>query len=263
MESFGSYLKNAREAKKISLPAISRATKIRRVILEDIERDRGSFLLPEVVIKNFIEAYARCVGLNPKEALARYSQWRKANRASPAEEAPVMEEPKIPRRYIVAGASALAVIILFSLLLFTGHSPQEDTQQTTPAKGTASQKKAVPPPEPPRTADARPAATGQASPTDVRGKVPVEKASFPAGREHTLIIKASERTWIQIQEGSSAPLDVILYAGDSYTRKSSLPLAILIGNASGVQVTFDGKILGGLGEAGEVVRLKLPRAEEG
>ena len=254
MESFGSYLKSAREAKKISLPAISRATKIRRAILEDIERDRGSFLLPEVVIKNFIEAYARCVGLNPKEALARYAQWRKASRAAPAEEASVMEEPKVPHRYIVAGASALAVIILVAILVFSGHSPQEGTQQTTPTKGAASQKKAVPPPESVRTADARPAATRQAS---------GEKVSFPAGREHTLIIKASERTWIQVQEGSSAPMDVILYAGDSYTRKSSFPLAILIGNASGVQVTFDGKVLGGLGKAGEVVRLKLPLAEEG
>ena len=263
MESFGSYLKSAREAKKISLPAISRATKIRRAILEDIERDRGSFLLPEVVIKNFIEAYARCVGLNPKEALARYAQWRKASRAAPVAEAPVMEEPKVPRRYIVVGASALALIILVAILVFSGHSPQEGTQQTTPTKGAASQKKAIPSPESVRTADARPAATRQVSPTDVRGKASGEKVSFPAGREHTLIIKASERTWIQVQEGSSAPMDVILYAGDSYTRKSSFPLAILIGNASGVQVTFDGKVLGGLGEAGEVVRLKLPLAEEG
>jgi cytoskeletal protein RodZ len=261
MESFGSYLKNAREAKKISLPAISRATRIRRVILEDIERDRGSFLLPEVVIKNFIEAYARSVGLNPKEALARYVQWRKASRAVPPEETPVREEPKVPRRFIVAGAGALAVIILFSLLLFTGHSQQEVKQQTVSTKGTAAQKKAVLP-EPPRAVEARPAAT-ETPPTADRGTVPVQKASFPARREHVLVIKASERTWIQIQEGSSAPLDVILYAGDSYTRKSSFSLAILIGNASGVQITFDGKVLEGLGGTGEVVRIKLPLAEGG
>jgi cytoskeletal protein RodZ len=263
MESFGSYLKNAREAKKVSLPAISRATRIRRVILEDIERDRGSFLLPEVVIKNFIEAYARCVGLNPKEALARYAQWRKANRASPPEETPVRGEPKVPRRFIVAGAGALVVIILFSLLLFTGHSQQEAQQQTVPTRGTTGQKKAAPL-ESPRTVEASPAATMQTPPPATRVTVPpIEKAPVPAGREHILVIKASERTWIQIQEGSSAPLDVILYAGDSYTRKSSFPLAILIGNASGVQVIFDDKVLEGLGGAGEVVRIKLPRAQEG
>jgi hypothetical protein len=37
----------------------------------------------------------------------------------------------------------------------------------------------------------------------------------------------------------------------------------LIGNAGTVTVTFDGKELGILGGAGEVVKLKLPSLEEG
>ena len=81
--------------------------------------------------------------------------------------------------------------------------------------------------------------------------------------EHTLVITASERTWIQIQEGSSLPFDVILYPGDSFTRTSSQQLAIVIGNAGGVTVSFDGKQLGSPGKGGEVVRLTLPSPEEG
>jgi cytoskeleton protein RodZ len=77
-------------------------------------------------------------------------------------------------------------------------------------------------------------------------------------REHLLVIKASERTWIQIKDGSSLPFDVILSRGESYTRKSLHPLTIVIGNAGTVTATFDGKGLGTLGGGGEVVKLTLP-----
>jgi hypothetical protein len=82
-------------------------------------------------------------------------------------------------------------------------------------------------------------------------------------RDHTVVITASERTWIQIQEGSSLPFDVILFPGDSFTRTSSQQLAILIGNAGGVTVNFDGKKLGSPGKDGEVIRLTFPSPEEG
>jgi hypothetical protein len=77
-------------------------------------------------------------------------------------------------------------------------------------------------------------------------------------REHLLVIKASERTWIQIKDGSSLPFDVILSRGESYTRKSPHPLTIVIGNAGTMTATFDGKGLGSLGGSGEVVKLTLP-----
>ena len=76
MKSFGAYLKDERESRKISLEEISRATKIRRAILEAIEKDQAEVLLPEVVVKGFIDTYARYVGLDPKEVLSQYSERR-------------------------------------------------------------------------------------------------------------------------------------------------------------------------------------------
>jgi cytoskeletal protein RodZ len=263
MESFGSYLKSAREAKKISLPAISRATKIRRAILEDIERDHGEFLLPEVVIKNFIEAYARAIGLDPKDTLSRYRQWRKRDRAADQQgELPSDRKPKIPPSYIVAGAIGLVVIIICSLLIFSGRSPRGGAPQAALTKTLANQKRSVPSGDP-HSSVARSLAAEQTARSTPAGNAQAGNVSSPAAREHTLVIKASERTWIQIQEGSSSPLDIILFAGDNYTRKSARPMTILIGNAGGVQVTFDGKIVGGMGGAGEVVKLKLPAPEDG
>ena len=67
MKSFGAYLKDERESRKISLEEISRGTKIRRAILEAIEMDEGEVLLPEAVVKGFIETYARHIGLDTTE----------------------------------------------------------------------------------------------------------------------------------------------------------------------------------------------------
>ncbi|OGP54069.1 MAG: hypothetical protein A2Y65_00635 [Deltaproteobacteria bacterium RBG_13_52_11] len=262
MESFGTHLKSAREARKISLTELSRATKIRRVILEDIERDHGEFLLPEVVVKSFIEAYARYVGLDPDETLARYAQWRKSGVAADKGVPLPHGKREISLRYICAGAIGVIIIIIATVLFFPGRSPREGAQEAALAKAQRGQNHRVSSkalqsvPSTPSVTKSGPLFSPLLDRQGAKGE------SAPV-QEHTLVINASERTWIQIQEGSSLPFDVILYAGDSYTRASSRQLSIVIGNAGGVQVTFDGKEVGGVGKAGEVLKLKLPSFEEG
>jgi hypothetical protein len=149
------------------------------------------------------------------------------------------------------------------LLIFTSHAPQEHIQEAASLQVKQSQAKVVPPAAP-RSPAVAPTVTERAPrsspPSGVQAE---EEETSPPPDEHTLVIKASERTWIQIQEGSSPPSEVILDSGESYTRKSPHQLSIVIGNAGGVQVTFDGKVLGVLGEDGEVIKLKLPSSEEG
>jgi hypothetical protein len=259
MEGFGSYLKGAREARKISLREISRVTRISRTILEALERDRREILLPEVVVKGFIEAYVRYCGLNPKEALARYAKWQAKNAA---EKKKAVHSDKqgfpVPLRYILAGAAGVIIVIIASLIsLPGGRTPQQGVQDVALAKGAPGHKKMIASksqqttPVPPALAQA----AALPSSRDDSQKAP--ELSSPE-REHLLVIKASERTWIQIKDGSSLPFDVILSRGESYTRKSLHPLTIVIGNAGTVTATFDGKGLGTLGGGGEVVKLTLP-----
>jgi cytoskeleton protein RodZ len=291
MKSFGTYLKCAREERKISLAEISRATRIRRTILEAIEKDRREFSLPEVVVKGFIEAYARYIGLDPEGVLSKYAQWQAENEAASKKASLPAEKQKIPLKYIVTGGAGLILLIILSLLIFTGHAPQEAaslqvqqgqgkvvppvaprspaaaptvTEREPRSSPSSNVQAKVVPPVAPRSPAAAPMVTERAPrsspPSDVQAE---EEETSPPPDEHTLVIKASERTWIQIQEGSSPPSEVILDSGESYTRKSPHQLSIVIGNAGGVQVTFDGKVLGVLGEDGEVIKLKLPSSEEG
>jgi transcriptional regulator with XRE-family HTH domain len=262
MESFGQYLKAAREARKISLREISRVTRISRTILEALERDRRELLLPEVVIKGFIEAYARYCGLDPKEVLSNYSKRQAGNAAAKKRKSVHDGEQGLPLRYLFAGATGLIIIIVASLFALPGRSPREGGQEVALAKGAPGHKKMVSPKGLPSSPSPL-LVTEKASLSSPPVEAQDEKEKSSLVREHLLVIKASERTWVQIQDGSSLPFDIILYRGESYTRKSSHPLAIVIGNAGTVTVTFDGKELETLGGAGEVVKLKLPSLEEG
>jgi transcriptional regulator with XRE-family HTH domain len=257
MESFGQYLKGAREARKISLREISRVTRISRSILEALESDCREILLPEVVIKGFIEAYARYCGLNPKEALAHYAKWQAKNAA---EKKKSVREGKqgIPLRYIFAGAAGVTIVIIAALIsLPVGRTPQQGVQDVALAKAAPRHKKMIASktqqntPVPPVLAQAAALSSSPGNSREASG------LSSPV-REHLLVIKASERTWIQIKDGSALPFDVILSRGESYTRKSLHPLTIVIGNAGTVTATYDGKGLGVLGGSGEVVKLTLP-----
>ncbi|MCJ7547261.1 MAG: DUF4115 domain-containing protein [Deltaproteobacteria bacterium] len=257
MEGFGSYLKGAREARKISLREISRVTRISRTILEALESDCRELLLPEVVIKGFIEAYARYCGLNPKDTLAHYAQWQAKN-ATEKKQSLRGGKRGIPLRYIFAGAAGVTIVIIAALIsLPGGRSPREGGQDVAMAKGAPRHKKMIAS----KTQQATPVPTVLTQtttlPSSLANSQEAPELSSPV-REHLLVIKASERTWIQIKDGSSLPFDVILSRGESYTRKSPHPLTIVIGNAGTVTATFDGKGLGSLGGGGEVVKLTLP-----
>jgi cytoskeleton protein RodZ len=87
-----------------------------------------------------------------------------------------------------------------------------------------------------------------------------ERTSEPeemARRELTLQIRALEETWIAFQVDAHLPREVTLRAGETFSQHANGQIKLKIGNAGGVNVTFNGKDLGSLGDSGRVVRLSL------
>lgn len=72
MEAFGAYLKEHREKKNIRLEEIASITKIHLHNLQLLEAGRFGQLPPEPFIRGFITAYAKYIGMDPKDAVARY-----------------------------------------------------------------------------------------------------------------------------------------------------------------------------------------------
>lgn len=70
--SLGEMLRAAREAKRLSVPDLIRATRIVPRYIEAIEEDRFTDLPPPPYAQIFLTSYAKAVGLPPREVLERY-----------------------------------------------------------------------------------------------------------------------------------------------------------------------------------------------
>lgn len=77
MESLGEYLKSQREAKGVTLLEISEKTRITLKILQALENDEKANLPGEAFVKGFLKTYAKFLGLDPADLLARYNQSHK------------------------------------------------------------------------------------------------------------------------------------------------------------------------------------------
>ena len=85
-------------------------------------------------------------------------------------------------------------------------------------------------------------------------------AKIPAGSQH-LVIRAVDPTWIRVQPDEGRATEELLPAGASREWSAERRFLVTIGNAGGVEVALNGKVLPPLGPKGTVVhRLELPQA---
>jgi len=74
IESPGKYLKAKRESQGISLREVADATRIREAVLRTIEEDRYEDL-PNIYVKSFLSAYAKCLGLDPTDVIMLHQKY--------------------------------------------------------------------------------------------------------------------------------------------------------------------------------------------
>lgn len=72
--SVGRYLVRAREARRLSLDDVAHLTKIRRAILESLERDDRDELPEKVFVLGYVRSYAAVVGAPAEEAVRRLNE---------------------------------------------------------------------------------------------------------------------------------------------------------------------------------------------
>jgi hypothetical protein len=96
METLGSYLRAAREARGLDLRDAAQQTRISISYLKAIEDEDFSKLPGEVFVRGFLKNYARFLGLPDEEVMKRYGA-RSAPQPAPASPA-VPEAPKAERQ---------------------------------------------------------------------------------------------------------------------------------------------------------------------
>jgi cytoskeletal protein RodZ len=142
METVGTYLRRCREAKRMSVEEVSRATRVPASSVERIEADRFDELPGEVFVRGFLKSYARAVGLQVDEVLARYTASRRVAWVTPLPISNPIARPARGRRFGVAIAFVL-LLILFTLALSIVLKPRgDDMPQELSSSQTAQPERA-------------------------------------------------------------------------------------------------------------------------
>lgn len=285
-------LKALRETKGIALRDIFIATRVTMVNLEAIEQ--GDFhLLPEpVYARTFIKTYAKFLDIDSRPILDRYEQYLNTvnNPPLPKEDPGNKAEDELKARrnrrpFIRLGVLAVIVLALVYVIfpidsnIYNLLNPQ--TPQPEKPVVAEQPKAAAPQPADSQTApnpNAMPAVpTKEAAPQADTSPLPPKKAENRAAlvqqppsatsrqvqgthaeKRYRLVIMGTEKTWLRIREDQKQTQEMILNKGDVVERFASDSFALDIGNAGGVEILFQGKSLGSLGERGQVVHFKLP-----
>jgi len=151
LETLGARLRQQREAQQIALETIAEQTKIKRSLLEALERDDVSHWPSGIFRRSFVRAYAKAIGLNPDDVLRDFTE---------AHPEPVTEAIPVPQQEQdrPAGGSSTRIGVIAEsgrrLLgrLWAGASTAEEPAGAAPAPAAsvpaAGPSEAVPAPTP-------------------------------------------------------------------------------------------------------------------
>jgi cytoskeleton protein RodZ len=281
MGAFGDRHRGEREMRGITLDEITESTKISRRHLEALEKEHFDQLPGGVFNKGFVRAYARFLGIDEDQAVADYSA-ASNEQPEPENKFPleIHEEPnrelnprpsKVPLVFAVAALAGVLVGYGFYFKSKPHNSaPVENTRQSAPAS-TASKPQANAPTSPARAASpesstndsSQVTATKQAlaehsatiQPAEhTREAASSESADAPASVKEAAFfvqIKAKEDSWVSIVADGKSVMERVLTADKHKKIKAGKTLVLRTGNAGGIEVSFNGRPLGALGNENE------------
>ena len=268
-ESLGSHLKRERESRNISLKEVAKKIRVREQLLRALEEDRYDLLPPHPYLKGFLFNYAKVVGLDPHEVILRYENAIQVKptfpQEVPSEKKPQKEAEKIPekkavlspRQFWIIGGVVVVSVILSLLFLFPPSKPPVETVSPKPGVSIKPEaKKKLPPSVPPqasvttRVPETPPPLETPPAPEPT--PVP-EVAPVPKTKPLSLKLKAVEETWVRIQVDDTPEREMTFKPGDVTSHQAMTRIHLLVGNAGGLDVTLNGRLIEKFGKSGEVV----------
>ena len=101
--------------------------------------------------------------------------------------------------------------------------------------------------------------------SSIEPETTVTKTPLPTETDgQALVLKAivKERTWIRVRIDNEQPKEYVLGPKSRPQWRAKKGFELLIGNAGGIDLEFDGKKMADLGKQGQVIRLNLPKEYE-
>ncbi|MGE5789690.1 MAG: helix-turn-helix domain-containing protein [Syntrophaceae bacterium] len=298
---FFDELKRVRESKGLRLEDISRRYRIRLSFLESIESGSFENLPEPVYTKTFIKIYAGILGTDVGPILARYAKHIEKTMPAPPPETPKgpvreagSENAVFDRLKSMGSRLGWAVFALVVLVVLGIYVSQDDGQKPVQVKTAAreavkppeklpesppveatqaappvQQPEAAPQPQAPAQAAPPQQAPAQAAAPEPRKQEtppPAEKKELPppaapAAGALSLKIEATEAAWVQVKADKKPAVQKLMQAGEVLSTEARERITVDLGNAGGVQITFQGQSLGSPGKRGEVAHLVYPEGK--
>ena len=234
----GARLRDAREARGLSIEAVARTTRIAPHWLRSIESNDVTGFPPGPYARGFVRAYARELGLDADPAVHEYfAQFEGA----PETAAPAPPLPRTPHLLDLRSdrprptATLMAVAVVVALLAWA----------MWPGRGRSPEPGAV-------------GTTGQAAARSGQGAaVPASTPAASAVPPLAVVLAADQQVWVTATADGKRVLFRILQPGERANLRAERQMTIRVGNAGAVRWTIGGRDAGTMGSPGEVRTARL------
>jgi cytoskeletal protein RodZ len=271
MELLGLELKQAREARGISLHEMAARTKISIPALECLERNDFSRLPGGIFGRAFVRAYAIEAGVDPDSAVNRFAHLLEqsereaaARKAASRPEVTLDDKQFLQRQQrallILRIGLAAAAIALVAIAVWQGRAYWQRRQAAkVAAAAAAASTTAAPLPAPAVTpASAPPIAEAvlppPAAPAATAASTPVEADGL------VVEIALAAECWMSVGVDGKPPAAARLFQpGEQHRFEANSEVLLDVGDAGAVQVTINGQTAKPLGKSGAHVRTRITR----
>jgi len=265
LDPFGAGLRQAREARKLSLEDVALSTKIGVRFLKALEEEQFDKLPGGVFARSFTRAYARELGLNEQDALTGYLR-ASGGAAIPEPDlqqiaATREREHRVRRSGTGAGFSqlpwgivSLALILAAVSLAFWGSRNRTPSAPATTSLPRAAAPQPSPSPVPSVTPLSDTVAAVVPTPSPASGLVQTSTSADVTASDATfeVKVKAREDAWISITADGQQIMQDILTAQTEKAIEARSQVIIRTGNVGALDFSFAGKKLPVQGDYGEV-----------
>lgn len=252
MQTPGEILRTERERKGLSIKDVEQATSIRSLYLNAIEEGNYSIVPGEVYLKGFIRNYATFLGLNSQEVMELYRQTQIApspviEEAAPRPAAPQPSSQKVSQkvREHRKASSPFKWIAIIAILFIAGAAgywwyTQSSAQPPTPINNA----------KPAPVAPAQPSQPSQPSPGQQQPAAPINPVQ---AKPVVISAKYTDECWTQVFADGKEVYEGIPKIGATFTWEAQQNVTLRLGNANGVDITYNGIPQGKLGAKGDVL----------
>ncbi len=248
MESFGAYLRSLREQSGKSLEQLSHSTKIAVTNLDFLENDRYDLLPPKVFVKGFIRSYVKELGLDPENVIGKFDEFIRDGEMpdySDAEKSIFVNEPSkssfIYNPWFTRILTGLGILSL-AILILTGVTRLFVSTKTSTEAVTGRESVSV----------------SQRAPRQDSSQAPTSDPQQTRSGKKVLEIKASANAWVRVEPDGGPAEEFMMAPGDVQIFSANKGFRLMTGNAGGIRIRFDGRVLPPLGKNNQTLSLTLP-----